>query len=96
MKKMFLSFITDQWSTLPPVESVDLSGKTVVVVGTNVGISFEAATHFTCMNPAKLIVACCSESKGKVAVSGTFSRSLLRLGTQFFYRYRSGYRMQVV
>ena len=96
MKKTFLSFVVDQWSTLPPVESANLSGKTVVVVGANAGIGFEAATHFARMNPAKLIVACRSESKGKAAVSGTVSRSLLRLGTQFFYRYRSGYRVQVV
>ena len=84
MKKTFLSFVVDQWSTLPPVESADLSGKTVVVVGANAGIGFEAATHFARMDPAKLIVACRSESKGKAAVSGTFSRSLLRLGTQLF------------
>jgi len=69
MKKTILNFVVDQWSTLPPVESVDLSGKTVVVVGANVGIGFEAATHFARMSPAKLIVACRSESKGKVAVA---------------------------
>ena len=96
MKKTFLSFVADQWSTLPPVESVDLSGKTVVVVGANVGIGFEAATHFARMSPAKLIVACRNDSKGKAAVSRTSSRCLLHLGTQFFYRYRSGYWVQVV
>lgn len=69
MKKTFLSFVVDQWSTLPPVESVDLSGKTVVVVGANAGIGFEAATHFARMSPAKLIVACRNDSKGKAAVS---------------------------
>ena len=96
MKKTFLSFVADQWSTLPPVESVDLSGKTVVVVGANVGIGFEAATHFARMSPAKLIVACRNDDKGKAAVSGTFSRHVLRLGTQLFQRHRSGYWMQVV
>jgi cation diffusion facilitator CzcD-associated flavoprotein CzcO len=96
MKKTFLGFVVDQWSTLPPVESVDLSGKTVVVVGANAGIGFEAVAHFARMGPAKLILACRSESRGKVAVSGTVSRALLRLGTQFFQRNRSGHWIQVV
>jgi len=69
MKKTFIGFVVDQWSTLPPVESVDLSGKTVVVVGANAGIGFEATAHFARMSPAKLILACRSESRGKVAVS---------------------------
>ena len=64
------------------IESADLSGNTVVVVGANVGIGFKAATHkFARMSPAKLMVACRSESKGKAAVSGMFSRRVLRLGT---------------
>ncbi|KAG8215354.1 hypothetical protein J3R82DRAFT_8951 [Butyriboletus roseoflavus] len=69
MKKTYFNFIVDQWSTVPPVESVDLVGKTVMVVGANTGIGFEAAKHFARMNPAKLIVACRSESKGKAAIS---------------------------
>lgn len=96
MKKTFLNFVVDQWSTLPPVENVDLSGKTVVVVGANAGIGFEAVTHFARMSPAKLIVACRSERKGRVAVSGTVSCRLRRLGTHFFQRNRSGYWIQVV
>ncbi|KIJ64227.1 hypothetical protein HYDPIDRAFT_28664 [Hydnomerulius pinastri MD-312] len=67
MKKSFFDLVVDQWSTVPPVETADLSGKTVVVVGANVGIGFEAAKHFARMNPARLIIACRSESKGKAA-----------------------------
>ncbi|KAH7882551.1 hypothetical protein F5I97DRAFT_1906004 [Phlebopus sp. FC_14] len=69
MKRPFWALVCDQWSTLPPVETTDLSGKTVVVVGANVGIGFEAAKHFARMKPARLILACRSESKGKAAVT---------------------------
>ncbi|KIJ13031.1 hypothetical protein PAXINDRAFT_170916 [Paxillus involutus ATCC 200175] len=69
MKKSVFNFIVDQWSTIPSVETADLSGKTVVVVGANVGIGFEAAKHLARMNPAKLIIACRSESKGKAALA---------------------------
>ncbi|KAF9241280.1 hypothetical protein BU15DRAFT_60905 [Melanogaster broomeanus] len=69
MKKSYLSWICDQWSTIPPVETTDLSGKTVVVVGANVGIGFEAAKHFARMNPSRLIIACRSETKGKAALA---------------------------
>ena len=43
MKKSTLDFYIDQWTTLPPVEMVDLSTKTVLVVGANVGIGFKAS-----------------------------------------------------
>ncbi|KAH0834222.1 hypothetical protein J3R83DRAFT_11535 [Lanmaoa asiatica] len=69
MKRTSFDFVVDQWSTVPPVESVDLTGKTVVVVGANTGIGFEAAKHFARMNPAKLALACRSQSKGETAVS---------------------------
>lgn len=85
MKKTFLRFVVEQWSTVPPVESADLTGKTVVVVGANTGIGFEAATHFSRMNPAKLILACRSESKGVSAVSGespSLSISYLKLASR--------------
>ncbi|KAG9310809.1 hypothetical protein JVU11DRAFT_8662 [Chiua virens] len=69
MKKTYFDFVVDQWSTVPPVENADLTGKTIVVVGANTGIGFEAAKHFARMNPAKLILACRSETKGQAAVS---------------------------
>lgn len=72
MKRPIVNFIYDQWSTVPPVEGTDLSGKTVAVVGANTGLGFEAAKHFARMNPGRLIIACRNESKGRIAVSGTF------------------------
>lgn len=72
MKKSALDFCIDQWSTLPPVETVDLSAKTVLITGANVGIGFEASKHFARMQPARLILACRSESKGKAALAGMY------------------------
>jgi NAD(P)-dependent dehydrogenase (short-subunit alcohol dehydrogenase family) len=62
----------NQWSTVPPVETVDLSAKTVLVVGANVGIGLEASKHFARMQPARLIIACRNESKGKAALAGMY------------------------
>ncbi|KAG1809102.1 uncharacterized protein BJ212DRAFT_1528640 [Suillus subaureus] len=69
MKYSFLDYVISQWSALPPVETADLSGKTVLVVGANVGIGLEAAKHFARMQPARLIIACRSEGKGKAALA---------------------------
>lgn len=69
MKKSFLGFLKDQFTSLPPVTTADLTGKTVVVTGANVGLGFEASKHFARMNPGKLILACRSEEKGKAAVA---------------------------
>lgn len=70
MKKSMLDFARDQWCALPPVEKVDLSGKTVLVVGANVGIGLEASKHFATMNPGRLIIACRNEGKGQGALAG--------------------------
>ncbi|KIK34450.1 hypothetical protein CY34DRAFT_812909 [Suillus luteus UH-Slu-Lm8-n1] len=69
MKYSRLDFLIDQWSTLPPVETADLSGKTVLVVGANVGIGLEASKHFARMQPTRLIIACRSDAKGKAALA---------------------------
>ncbi|KAJ7900599.1 hypothetical protein B0H14DRAFT_2429170, partial [Mycena olivaceomarginata] len=68
MRFSLWSFIVDQRSRQPPVLKVDLTGKTVVVVGANTGLGFEATKHFATMNPGRLILACRSQSKGQAAV----------------------------
>ena len=66
----FLKFIQDQWWKVAPVEHVDLTGKTVVVIGANVGLGFEAAKHFASMNPNRLVLGCRSQEKGQAALQG--------------------------
>jgi NAD(P)-dependent dehydrogenase (short-subunit alcohol dehydrogenase family) len=66
----FLKFIQDQWWKVAPVEHVDLTGKTVVVIGANVGLGFEAAKHFASMNPKRLVLGCRSQEKGQAALQG--------------------------
>ncbi|PPQ72440.1 hypothetical protein CVT26_003769 [Gymnopilus dilepis] len=69
MRVGFWQFAKAQYTTVPPVPKVDLTGKTVVVVGANAGLGFEAAKHFARMNPGKLILACRSKEKGEAALN---------------------------
>ncbi|KAG1739326.1 hypothetical protein EDB19DRAFT_1711656 [Suillus lakei] len=53
----FWSFLSEQGRDLPlSRESVD--GKTIVIAGANVGIGFEASTHFANKKPSLLIATC--------------------------------------
>ncbi|KAF5332938.1 hypothetical protein D9758_015961 [Tetrapyrgos nigripes] len=59
-----------------PVVNADLGQRIVVVLGANVGLGFEASKHFARMTPAKLVMACRSEAKGKEAVEGVYENRL--------------------
>ncbi|KAG9057059.1 hypothetical protein FS842_008721 [Serendipita sp. 407] len=50
-----------------PETIVDLTGRTVIITGSNVGLGFEAAKMFYAMNPERLILAVRSVSKGEDA-----------------------------
>ncbi|CCA72831.1 related to short-chain dehydrogenase/reductase family protein, putative-Penicillium marneffei [Serendipita indica DSM 11827] len=50
-----------------PETIVDLTGRTVIVTGSNVGLGFETAKAFYQMNPARLILAVRSVDKGEAA-----------------------------
>ncbi|KAI0309683.1 short-chain dehydrogenase [Amylostereum chailletii] len=63
----FLKFLTDQWEFIPAVEPQDITGKTVLVVGANVGLGFEAARHLAAMSPGKLILTSRDLKKGDIA-----------------------------
>ncbi|KAJ6484645.1 hypothetical protein C8R45DRAFT_870500 [Mycena sanguinolenta] len=68
MRRGVLDFVRDQFTTQQPVMTVDLTGKTVIVLGANTGLGFEAAKHFATMNPDRLILACRNQTKGQAAV----------------------------
>lgn len=72
MKGGILDFIRNQWAKPVPVVRADLTGKTVVTIGANTGIGFEAVKHFATMNPGRLILACRSEKKGKDAIASEY------------------------
>ncbi|KAF9460539.1 short-chain dehydrogenase [Collybia nuda] len=64
----FLDFVREQRRAVPPVAATDLARKTVMVVGANTGLGFEASKHFARMNPMRLIMACRNPTKGEAAV----------------------------
>ena len=70
MQPSFFQFVREQLATVPSVEHEDLSGKTVVVIGANVGLGFEAAKHFARMNPDRIILGCRSKERGEAAATG--------------------------
>lgn len=65
-----LKFLQDQFWKVEPAVRADLTGKTVVVVGANVGLGFEVAKHFASMNPKRLVLGCRNQAKGQAAVEG--------------------------
>jgi len=60
-------FISEQLTSLPDVDSIDLSGRNVIVTGSNIGLGLEAARHFANMKPQLLILAVRSLEKGEAA-----------------------------
>ena len=72
-KKTQMTIVKDQFVKIPPVATADLTGQTVVVVGANTGLGFEAAKHFSRMSPEKLILACRNEERGNAALSSKSS-----------------------
>ncbi|KAJ7025813.1 hypothetical protein C8F04DRAFT_1127180 [Mycena alexandri] len=68
MRRGIWDCIRDQFTPQPPVVKADLTGKTVLVLGANTGLGFEAAQHFATMNPGLLILACRSQSRGQAAL----------------------------
>jgi hypothetical protein len=77
MKFTSSQFIRDQYLAPKSVLKANLTGKTVVIVGSNTGLGLEAAKHFASMNPGRLILACRNENKGKVALESEWSHLYL-------------------
>ncbi|KAF5361813.1 hypothetical protein D9756_002391 [Leucocoprinus leucothites] len=68
VKKSMLGFVCDQWAKVPPVTHGEVKDKTIVVVGANTGLGFEAAQHFARMGAGRLILACRNQDKGEAAI----------------------------
>ncbi|KAJ7132355.1 hypothetical protein C8R44DRAFT_698819 [Mycena epipterygia] len=64
----FWDFVWGQFAKQQPVVRADLTDKTVLVLGANTGLGFEATKHFATMNPARIILACRSQSRGQAAI----------------------------
>ena len=62
-----LDFLYSQLFVSLPYPKGDFTGKTVIVTGSNVGLGFEAARHFTRLNAEKVILAVRSLEKGERA-----------------------------
>ncbi len=60
-------FIYSQLFVTPPKPTGDLTGQTVIVTGSNVGLGKEAARHFTQLNASRVILAVRSTNKGEAA-----------------------------
>ncbi|KAF9560361.1 short-chain dehydrogenase [Agrocybe pediades] len=69
MKQTLWGMILERWAAIPPVVTTNLTGKTIIVTGSNIGLGLETARHFARMNPGKLILACRSKEKGLAAVA---------------------------
>lgn len=62
-----LTFLYRQLFVKPPYPEHDLTGQTIIVTGSNVGLGMEAARHFVRMNAEKVILAVRSVEKGEKA-----------------------------
>ena len=62
------SFALEQCLRVPPPLYSNLTGKTVIVTGANTGIGLETAKHFAKMRPARLIIGCRNEERGRSAL----------------------------
>ncbi|KAF8903482.1 short-chain dehydrogenase [Gymnopilus junonius] len=69
MKLRISQFINQQLAPVSPVVEAGLQGKTVIIIGANNGIGYEAAKHFALMKPGKLVLACRSKERGDEALN---------------------------
>lgn len=63
----FARFFYSQLFITPPPPKADLTGKTVLVTGSNTGLGKEAARHYVSLNASTVILAVRSLEKGEAA-----------------------------
>jgi short-subunit dehydrogenase len=64
-----LQFIRAQWTALP-VPTADISRKSLVVVGANVGLGYEAAVHLAQLKPKSLLITSRDQAKCEQSKAG--------------------------
>jgi len=70
MGKFVISdFLCEQYRKLP-VASADISDKSFLVVGANVGLGFEASVHLAQLRPKHLIVTARDDTKCRQTIIG--------------------------
>ncbi|KAG9316765.1 hypothetical protein JVU11DRAFT_2827 [Chiua virens] len=71
------SFLRQQWTTIP-VPNADISNKSIVVTGANVGLGFEAAVHLAKLKPERLLLTTRDEAKGRQTKQDIEERSTIK------------------
>ncbi|KAF8331314.1 uncharacterized protein EI90DRAFT_2995943 [Cantharellus anzutake] len=69
------SFLRGQWASIP-TPNADISDKSIVVTGANVGLGFEAAVHLAKLKPKRLLLATRDEAKAMRAKQDVEQRSM--------------------
>jgi len=62
-------FLREQWTELP-TSIADVSGKSLVVAGANVGLGYEAAVHLAQLKPKSLLITSRDEAKCERSKAG--------------------------
>jgi len=73
-KFSIFEFIREQWTELP-IPTADVSGKSLVVVGANIGLGYEAAVHLAQLKPKSLLTTSRDEAKCDMSKADIESRS---------------------
>ncbi|OJA18791.1 hypothetical protein AZE42_11994 [Rhizopogon vesiculosus] len=73
-KFSFFEFIREQWTELP-LSTADVSRKSLVVVGANIGLGNEAAVHLAQLKPKSLLITTRDEVKCEQAKADIETRS---------------------
>ncbi|KAG1751409.1 short-chain dehydrogenase [Suillus paluster] len=73
-KFRFLHFLREQWTELP-ISTADVSDKSLVVVGANVGLGNEAAVHLAQLSPKSLLITSRDEAKCEGSKADVETRS---------------------
>ncbi|KAF8557655.1 NAD(P)-binding protein [Imleria badia] len=71
------AFLREQWTTIP-IPNADISDKSIVVTGANVGLGLEAAIHLAKLKPKRLLLTTRDEVKGKQAKQDVEQQSMMK------------------